>query len=142
MKLDGTEKTKLTEDDTKIDVSKGGSFEVYTDAIAYVDSSSRHVLISKEGKYLQDSKQIKGKIVDVVGDNIFYLDSDKALYRTQLASDKTEKIMDLKSDTIVEINSFTRFSGNNTRNPYFCMDFFAATCHKMTPSYVIRANRR
>ncbi|MGF9907002.1 DUF5050 domain-containing protein [Brevibacillus porteri] len=57
MKLDGTEKTKLTKDDTKIDVSKGGSFEVY-----------------------------------------------KALYRTQLASDKTEKIMDMKSDTIVEIN--------------------------------------
>ncbi|WP_186380518.1 DUF5050 domain-containing protein [Brevibacillus brevis] len=104
MKLDGTEKTKLTEVDTKIDVSKGGSFEVYTDAIAYVDSSSRHVLISKEGKHLQDGKQIKGKIVDVVGDNLFYLDSDKALYRTQLASDKTEKIMDLKSDTIVEIN--------------------------------------
>jgi integrase len=71
---------------------------------AYVDSSSRHVLISKEGKHLQDGKQIKGKIVDVVSDNIFYLDSDKALYRTQLASDKTEKIMDLKSDTIVEIN--------------------------------------
>ncbi|NQF15000.1 DUF5050 domain-containing protein [Brevibacillus sp. HB1.3] len=104
MKLNGSEKTKLTKDDTKIDGSKGGSFEVYTDAIAYVDSSSRHVLISKEGKYLQDGKQLKGKIVDVVGDNIFYLDSDKALYRTQISSDKPEKILDLKSDAIVEIN--------------------------------------
>ncbi|MBW5469444.1 DUF5050 domain-containing protein [Brevibacillus formosus] len=104
MKLDGTEKTKFTKDDTKIDVEKGGSFEVYTDGIAYVDSSSRHVLISKEGKHLQDGEQIRGKIVDVVGDNIFYLDSDKALYRTQLASDKAEKIMDLESDAIVEIN--------------------------------------
>ncbi|MGG2986597.1 DUF5050 domain-containing protein [Brevibacillus formosus] len=104
MKLDGTEKTKLTKDDTKIDVEKGGSFVVYTDGIAYVDSSSRHVLISKEGKHLQDGEQIKGKIVDVVGNNIFYLDSDKALYRTQLASDKTEKIIDLENDAIVEIN--------------------------------------
>lgn len=50
MKLNGSEKTKLTKDDTKIDGSKGGSFEVYTDAIAYVDSSSQRVLISKEGK--------------------------------------------------------------------------------------------
>ncbi|MFD2089826.1 DUF5050 domain-containing protein [Brevibacillus brevis] len=47
--------------------------------------------------------------VDVVGDNIFYLDSDKALYRTQLASDKTEKILDSKSDTIVEINVPAQF---------------------------------
>lgn len=56
MKLDGTEKTKLTKDDTKIDVSKGDSFEVYTDGIAYVDSSSRHVLISKEDSLCQNEQ--------------------------------------------------------------------------------------
>lgn len=103
MRLDGTDETKLTDDDTKIYINQS-PIGVYTDAISFRDSNFKHVLMTKDGKILKDMKALNGYIVEVVDGSIYYSTHDNALYRAEIDSDEKEKIVDFEKDAIVEIN--------------------------------------